>query len=380
MNELVKEGNTSLLMRIDSQPCFLEEIDNEDKYIKLNTEGLRALGTSFEPISQAISTAMHGSGSGLYRVTVPEGCHLAQFKNGAGNLGAVLNQSNQVSGQAVLNPIAFNPAMICVAASIMVIEKKMDCIQEMQEDILHFLKDKERAKHEANLEILSAIVSQYRFNWDNKRYRDSNNIKVVDINQEALQGIKLYKKQVERLLKAPDLLHSDVAVKTSVSNIQKELQNYQLALYTYAFSLFVQIIMTENYETQNLKNVKGMIEDKAKEYQSLYDKCYEKLDKDAMTSVESALLGGLAGFNSLAGKAVANVPILKENNVDGFFLNNEENVKRFNSKKKAGTLEKLTYREDNIVEPFTRNITAINKIYNEQPELIVGNDALYIAV
>lgn len=122
------------------------------------------------------------------------------------------------------------------------------------------------------------------------------------------------------------------------------------------------------------------LEDKAQEYQSLYDMCYERLDNDAKTSVESALLGGFAEFNSLAGKAISKVPVLKDNNLDNVFLNNKKIVSQLNTKKKEGTLEKLAYRQDNIVEPFTRNISVINRIYNEQPELIVGNDALYIAV
>lgn len=125
------------LTSIELPLSLLEDECSLEKYTKLPLSRLPALGTAFEPLASAVQTVVHGSGStsGLYRVTIPKGTHLAEFKNGAGNLGAVLDANNKLSGQAVLNPLVCNPATVFMAAALASVDKKLDTIQELQQEI-----------------------------------------------------------------------------------------------------------------------------------------------------------------------------------------------------------------------------------------------------
>ena len=182
-NELVGKGNEALqsVASMEFLPALVEDDYPVATYTKLPLSRVPALGTAFEPLASAIQKVVGGSGatSGLYRVTIPSGTHLAEFKNGVGNLGTALNANNQIAGQAVLNPLVCNPTMIFMAAALANIDKKLDAIQELQQEMMDFLVQKERAELRGNLIFLSDILNNYKFNWNNDMYKNSNHIKVL---------------------------------------------------------------------------------------------------------------------------------------------------------------------------------------------------------
>lgn len=100
-NELV-EGKNQALQSMANMEFHPALIDDEEEYAlanyaKLPLSRIPALGTAFEPLASAVQTVVNGSGttSGLYRVTIPSRTHLAEFKNGVGNLGTALNANNE---------------------------------------------------------------------------------------------------------------------------------------------------------------------------------------------------------------------------------------------------------------------------------------------
>lgn len=106
MDDLTVRKN-SLLQAMSSMkfyPMLAEDNTDMAACIKLPLSKLPSVGIALEPLASAVQSILNGgSASGIYRVTVPAGTHLAELKNGAGNLGTVLNANNQIAGQAVLN-------------------------------------------------------------------------------------------------------------------------------------------------------------------------------------------------------------------------------------------------------------------------------------
>jgi hypothetical protein len=126
-------------------------------------------------------------------VTVPAGGHLAAFQDGSGYLGSVLNAGNQVAGQATLTPLVCNPTMLFMAAALANIDKKLDSIQETQQEILDFLVQKDKSELKGDLNFLSDVLNNYKYNWNNEKYINSNHIKVLDIKQSAERKIIFYR-------------------------------------------------------------------------------------------------------------------------------------------------------------------------------------------
>ena len=72
-----------------------------------------------------------------------------------------------------MTAIPCDPAMLAMVAVLMNIEKKLDTIQETQEEILEFLVEKERATLQGNLNVLGEVMSNFKYNWTNDTYKHS---------------------------------------------------------------------------------------------------------------------------------------------------------------------------------------------------------------
>jgi len=101
-------------------------------------------------------------------------------------------------GQARLNPLIFDPKMIFMAAVFANIEKKLDNILEMQQEIVDFMVRKERSELRGDLNYLSDILNNYKYNWNNDKYKNNNHIKVLDIKETAERKIDFYRDQIEQ--------------------------------------------------------------------------------------------------------------------------------------------------------------------------------------
>ena len=166
MEELSKKSEiVQAINNVELLPSVIErkEVSNRN-YTKLPLAKLSTLGVAFEQLIPALQNSiLSNSDAGgtdiLLKATLPPGGRLAAFSDGSGLLGTVLNENNQIMGQArltpvmgksKLNPIALNPAMILMAATLMSIDKKLDSIQEIQKEIIEFLEQKEKAKIRGN--------------------------------------------------------------------------------------------------------------------------------------------------------------------------------------------------------------------------------------
>lgn len=88
-------------------------------------------------------------------------------------------------GQAQITPLACDPTMLFMAAALANIDKKLDAIQDMQKEMMDFLVQKEKSDLKGNLNFLFDVFNNYKYNWNNEMYKNSNHIKVLDIRQEA---------------------------------------------------------------------------------------------------------------------------------------------------------------------------------------------------
>lgn len=383
-NELV-ENNTSSLKSIETMEFYPVRIGDEypiTNFTKVPLSRISALGTSFEPIASAIQKVISGSEttSGLYMVKIPKGTHLAEYKSGVGNLGTVLNTNNQIAGQAVLNPLVCNPAMIFMAAALAGIDKKMDVIQDLQRNMMDFLVQKERAELRGNLIFLSDIMNNYRFNWNNDVYKNSNHIKVLDIRQAAEQKILFFREQISSKLKKNSIFHSDKDAQKQIDRIQSAFMEYQLALYIHGFSSFLDVMLAGNYESKYLLGIRKKIEEYSWQYRELYTQCYDKLESYFDSSIQSSLLKGLRTVSKVTGEAIAKMPVLSKGPVDEVLIEAGGKLDKLGNKRTVQRLRKLVDHQSSCVRPFIDNIETVDRLYNNDINVFFDKDTLYLGV
>ena len=381
-NEIIerKKEIVKAITDVEYYPAIVEEQANIAKYTKLPLSRMPALGVAFEPLAAAFQNVVNGGGAtgGLYRVTIPKGGHLADFINGSGNLGTVLNANNQITGQAILNPLVFNPTMLFMAVALANIDKKLDAIQEIQQELLDFLVQKERSELKGDLNCLADTLNNYKYNWNNEKYKSSNHIKVLDIKQAAERKIDFYREQVTLKISKKSFFHSDQDVKKQLVEIQPEFKDYQLALYLYSYSSFLEVLLLENYDSAYLDSIAKKIEDYSFKYRELYTKCYDQIEGYAKSTIQSHLLNGLASVNRVAGEAIAKVPVISKSQIDETLIDAGGKLGKFGSKRIEQTMKQLIDKQSSCVCPFVENIKDVNRLYNQPIELIFDKENIYI--
>ena len=382
MNEIETARKNELLKAMSATELAPLEVKNEisvQTYSKIPLSRLTALGTGFEPVVSAIQqVTSHGQAtSGFYKVTIPKGTHLAQFKEKSGFLGTAVGEHGIV-GQAQLNPLLCDPTMLLVAAALANIDKKLDAIQEVQQEMLDFLTQKEKSALKADLNFLMDIQNNYKYNWNSEKYKAANHAKVLDIRQEAARQIDFYQEQIKKQLGKKALLHSDHDVQKMLEKVQGEFKEYQLALYIYGFAYFLEVVLQENYEKAYLSAIAKRIDEMAFQYREFYSLAYSQIENLSKSSLQAHLFGGLSAINKGAGTAIAKIPGINKSQIDETLIEAGERIGAYKNRRVQTTMQQLLERQSSCVRPFIDNINAVNRLYNEPVTLIFNHDTLYL--
>lgn len=382
MNELETARKNELLKAMSATELAPLEVKNEisvQTYSKIPLSRLTALGTGFEPVVSAIQqVTSHGQAtSGFYKVTIPKGTHLAQFKEKSGFLGTAVGEHGIV-GQAQLNPLLCDPTMLLVAAALANIDKKLDAIQEVQQEMLDFLTQKEKSALKADLNFLMDIQNNYKYNWNSEKYKAANHAKVLDIRQEAARQIDFYQEQIKKQLGKKALLHSDHDVQKMLEKVQGEFKEYQLALYIYGFAYFLEVVLQENYEKAYLSAIAKRIDEMAFQYREFYSLAYSQIENLSKSSLQAHLFSGLSAINKGAGTAIAKIPGINKSQIDETLIEAGERIGAYKNRRVQTTMQQLLERQSSCVRPFIDNINAVNRLYNEPVTLIFNHDTLYL--
>ncbi len=341
-----------------------------------------AVGAAFiKPLTELIQVKQI---SGLYKVALPEGTHLASFKNGAGNLGTALNdETNRIARQAVLNPadiqsITIDPTAIAMMAMLANMEKKLADIQELQKEMMLFLEQKEKSEQRGNLIFLQDIYENFKFNTDNDKYIQNNHVKVLDIKQAAEQKIDFYKTQIKTKLEKNELIHWDANVASQGEKLKNDLGEYQLALYTYAFSSLMDIVFLENFDEDFLKKIKEKIKEYKFEYQSIYTEVFNYIEKESDSSLQQLGLDVASKATKGLGGLFENTFIGNKTGIDKTLTKTGEDIGNYKTKRTDEKTFKLIENKESKVEPFIDNIEKINAVYNKPVAIAFDDNNIYV--
>lgn len=382
MDEIAVRKHEALqaMANMEFQPIPVEKGNGLSNYTKISLSRIASIGVAFGPLASAVQNVFGSGGatSGLYRVTVPSGAHLAEFKNGAGNLGTVLNANNQISGQAVLNPLVCNPTMLFMAAALAGIDKKLDNIQETQREMLDFLVQKEKSELKGDLKFLGDILDHYKYNWNSDKYKAGNYIKVLDIRQGAERKLDFYREQITAHLNQKSLLHSDQIVQKQLDKVTDDFANYQLALYAHAFSSFLEVMLQENFDAAYLNAVSQKIEAHSFQYRELYTKCYEQIDSYSRSSIQSHMLRGLTAVSKTTGEAIAKMPVISKSQIDETLIDVGNRLGKAGEMRTTRMMGRLLDKQSGFVRPFVDSINAVNHLYNHPLNMLFDDQVLYL--
>lgn len=384
MKDERKDELLNQIANVEYHPANLEEEYKLNNYKRVSLSNIATLGVALEPVATLVQNVVfktNEGGTGIYRVTVPPNKTLVRFKDGRGFTGAISSGNNAVGGgQAILNPINFNPTMLFVAAAMSSINSKLDAIQETQKNILELLEEMEKAELRANLTFLSDIFNQYKYNWNNEKFINTNYIKVLDVKQASEKSILLNHKKVTKNIVGKSFLYLDQHVDKKLKEIKDDLKEYQLALYLYSFSSFLEVLLLENFESEFLNSITDKIEEYSFNYRDTYTNVFNYIEEYSKSSLQSKLSKAGSDTKKVMGKLVSKTPLSKSNPVFDTIKSIGDKVISDKGDRTELILSQLVDKQKSPVRPFIENINTINRIYNQPLELMFDNDNIYFAV
>ncbi len=260
--------------------------------IKLPVNEILSLDTAFSSLPNAVRTVAKTiqipTAGNLFSATTAGGApvfasQMQVFKDGTGLLGSTVSAAHgfdqvrfhEVAAQSaqMTTAMPYDPTTLFMAAMLLQVNQKLDAIQETQEEMLEYLRQKDKAALRGDLETLTDILTNYRFNWNNETYKTNKHIQVQRIRQEAERSIIQLRAQVSRALGASGPLHIYREAEDRMGKVVDDLKEYQLALHLYAFSSFLEVVLLENYDSGYLASVAQGIDERDLAYRELYSKC-----------------------------------------------------------------------------------------------------------
>lgn len=267
----------------------------------VNVQGLYTLANA--SVGDTLKAAKNGNFWGAFK-TAEGKSKLAQ-----------LQQAGPISTSTVTT-LPLDPAAMMMAVALYSIEQKLDKIEAMQRQIVDFLICEKESEIEADVQILSGIISKYKLNWNNEHYVAGNHKMVLDIQRTALKNMRVYQKQVSALLDKKQLFTVQNNVESTFADLQKKFKYYRMALYTYSLASLLEIMLGGNFREEYIGTVKAEIEQFAMDYRSFFEKASFHLEKLGSGAIDTRLLKGVGAAGQAAGKLVGAVPGIRRGPVD----------------------------------------------------------------
>lgn len=362
--------------------------------IKIPLEYLPSLGVAFGPIPtmfRSITTTINIPT--LLTITDKLGNPLdpnvlQSFKDGSGLLGSFRDAATGF-GQArfhvqqgmsltSVTTMPYNPVFLAMAITLAQINKKLDSIQSSVDQIFKYMRQRDKADMQGNLKTLADILNEYGFNYGNAVYMSNAHMKVLDIKQKSEQDMELFRFQVQEKLHKKSFIEIRESVSKRLDTVLDYLKDYQLSAYIYCFALFLEPMLSENFESGKLNAITKRIEEESIRYLELYSECYEVLETSTHKSIDTIVFGGLALAGQKAGKAIASTKIGDHTLIDEALEGAGKGIEGFNDKYSNSLTEKLLSARSLDVLPFKENVENINVLYNQPSQLAIDDKNIYV--
>ena len=344
---------------------------------------LESLGVAAKPLYQLVSKAISSSDgqSGLYYVNTK---HMPMFsaKDGTGFIGALHDKNNRLVGQARMTkmPMTIDPCALATAIAIMAIEQKLNDIAEKQKEVIAFLELKEEARIKANVDALTDIINNYKYNYENTQYIASNHSLVKTIKKEADESIILFDELLTKKIKEKTDVHFDDKVENDISDSVNKLNDYQLALYAFAFSSLLDCILLKNFDTSFLKSILTAINERQAKYIATLGAMKDKISHDSRTSVQTSLIGGISKISVEVGKVANKAPLLNGTHLGNALINVSKTLSQSKEDKISRKAAILSDTRKDLLQPFVESIKCIQAVYNSSVNLVFDRERVYLDV
>lgn len=391
--ESVQPNENLECLSIELVPNIEEAGFNDDRYTKIPFGQLASLGVGLSGIGVMAQTVMASGGAGsgevLYRIANSDTAKgtLQMIKGQPGATYGTYMQDGVFSQRAVFEQVAGNgaaptipidPTAIFMAAALASINMKLDAIQATQQELFEYVKQRDESEMRADLVFLTDVFNTYKDSWNNDLYVQNHHAQALTCKRHAMANIDFYRQEIVAKTNEKDLLHSDKKVEKKQEELERYFKDYQMALTMYAFSSFMDVLLSKNFEKNYLDYISETIREYSYKYRELYTDCYNRVAIYANQSVDSMVRKGLSKASKVTGQGVAKAPLINKTDLENNLLQVSVKLKEYDSDKREETLNALAETSSASVMPYVETIDKLNRFHNEPMDVMFDKEYVYI--
>lgn len=367
---------------------------NSNKYKKIDD----SLATRLNSLIQLFPNLVNlGNYSGdVYRVVFDKGLGVLQTSakypgHFTGNVVQAGTNNKIVSG-AVFHQLSMAPQIISGVFSIMSIvtgqyymSQINNNLQKMEKeisDIKQYLKDDKKSKLLSREEFLRTTQDSLNYILENDMQKLSTITSIQKIKIDSLADINFYKMQINNL---EDLSAEKDKIEEILMNIYEKcelISEYWYSLYLYCFAIYLEALVSQNYNQDYLKILKEDIAEKCKTYKDEHSEWKKRLSD----YIYSAKAFEINDFFKIVEKVTRTnllniLPLIKMTGEVSKFIGMIDRIIKEGKRDKISKLkDKLLNTGENIKEIESRkeDISYLEILYNSRIELVKSKEGIYI--
>lgn len=274
---------------------------------------------------------------------------------------------------------AINPATLMMAVALFSIEQQLGNIAETERQIISFLETEKEAETEADIETLFSVFSQFKYNWDNEHYVDSNHKMIMDIQRTARKNIIVFRRQVEEAMSSKRPISAQNKVNSILEEMMRKFNYYRLSLFAFSMASMLEVMLSGNFKEEYIAGIKSEVETGSMKYRELYARGSIYIEEMSHESVETNVLNCIGTASDAVGKFLGKIPVVKKGPVDEFLQDNGAHLKKDAKaieRSAVGSFAKLSNPGTGV---FLEKLSDMIQIYNHTDKIYFDDKNIYLA-
>lgn len=199
-----------------------------------------------------------------------------------------------------------------------------------------------------------------------------------DIQIRARGNINSYKKQIHNILSSKQFIVPQGKVQSTYTELEKMFKYYKLSLYSFSLASMLEILLSGNRNEEYILKAKEEIEDLSNSYREMFELSSIHIEKLGHAGLEVNFVKGLGNAGKAMGKAIGSIPLIKEGQVDEFFLDSGTHLYKNAKKMEAKAVQQFAMLNNPGTAVFLGKMNDMIMIYNHTNQIYFDKEKVYL--
>ena len=331
---------------------------------------LAALGA----IGQAENRILHAAKSGetLYQICFQDGSleQLAMKKVRR----ALIRELAKTIPAAEL---ALQPGIFAVAAAVLTVGRQVEILRRTQDTIRGFLRQQNEAKLQRDLETLAATPEEMQGRSGDAAFRAERLAQVREIRRDAQRNLILYRLRIGDALDGKAALQTENALRRRLDEAQSAFRFYQLSVYLFAFAVYLEATLPEDFSAEGLRGAREKIRREADRYEQLFARSMERVETLSRSTVRARAARGFAAAKRRTGETAAKLPVIGASQVDEQLVATGARIARLSDEHGEALARGFRLYQESGAEVFAEQLEKLEALCGSGEILLDGENVYF---